>query len=150
MFCDVVLLIFGSSTLFGRLLMTYEQASLRLAEAFRAFFQGKTGIMWLVLALLPVLGMFFETLATLSILVPVRMSIVTKLGIDPVHFGIFLVLANEVALLSLPLGVNLFVSSCIATIPVEPVDIGVLPYLGVLLLCTLLAAFIPEISLCLP
>lgn len=59
-------------------------------------------------------------------------------------------LTNEVALLSPPLGVNLFVSSRIANIPVESVVIGILPYLGVLLLCTLLVAFIPEISLCLP
>ncbi|WP_297848680.1 TRAP transporter large permease subunit, partial [uncultured Desulfovibrio sp.] len=149
MLCGVVLLIVGSSTLFGKLL-TYEQAPLRLAEAFLAFSQSKTVIMLLILALLLVLGMFLETLATLIILVPVLMPIVAHLGIDPVHFGIFLVLTNEVALLSPPLGVNLFVSSRIANIPVESVVIGILPYLGVLLLCTLLVAFIPEISLCLP
>ncbi len=149
MLCGVVLLIVGSSTLFGKLL-TYEQAPLRLAEAFLAFSQSKTVIMLLILALLLVLGMFLETLATLIILVPVLMPIVAQLGIDPVHFGIFLVLTNEVALLSPPLGVNLFVSSRIANIPVESVVIGILPYLGVLLLCTLLVAFIPEISLCLP
>lgn len=149
MLCGVVLLIVGSSTLFGKLL-TYEQAPLRLAEAFLAFSQSKAVIMLLILALLLVLGMFLETLATLIILVPVLMPVVTQLGVDPVHFGIFLVLTNEVALLSPPLGVNIFVSSRIADIPVESTVIGILPYLGVLLLCTLLVAFIPEISLCLP
>lgn len=149
MLCGVVLLIVGSSTLFGKLL-TYEQVPLRLAQMFLAFSQSKVVIILLILVMLLILGMFLETLATLIILVPVLMSVVTQLGIDPVHFGIFLVLTNEVALLSPPLGVNLFVSSRIADIPVESVVVGILPYIGVLIVCTLIVAFIPEVSLFLP
>lgn len=149
MLCGVVLLIVGSSTLFGKLL-TYEQVPLRLAQMFLAFSQSKVVIILLILVMLLILGMFLETLATLIILVPVLMPVVTQLGIDPVHFGIFLVLTNEVALLSPPLGVNLFVSSRIADIPVESVVIGILPYIGVLIVCTLIVAFIPEVSLFLP
>ena len=146
MLCGVVLLIVGSSTLFGKLL-TYEQVPLRLAQMFLAFSQSKVVIILLILVMLLILGMFLETLATLIILVPVLMPVVTQLGIDPVHFGIFLVLTNEVALLSPPLGVNLFVSSKIADIPVESVVIGILPYIAVLIACTLVVAFIPEVSL---
>ena len=149
MLCGVVLLIVGSSTLFGKLL-TYEQVPLRLAQMFLAFSQSKVVIILLILVMLLILGMFLETLATLIILVPVLMPVVTQLGIDPVHFGIFLVLTNEVALLSPPLGVNLFVSSRIADIPVESVVVGILPYIGVLIVCTLIVAFIPEVSLFLP
>lgn len=149
MLCGVVLLIVGSSTLFGKLL-TYEQVPLRLAQMFLAFSQSKVVIILLILVMLLILGMFLETLATLIILVPVLMPVVTQLGIDPVHFGIFLVLTNEVALLSPPLGVNLFVSSKIADIPVESVVIGILPYIAVLIACTLVVAFIPEVSLFLP
>lgn len=149
MLCGVVLLIVGSSTLFGKLL-TYEQVPLRLAQTFLAFSQSKVVIILLILVMLLILGMFLETLATLIILVPVLMPVVTQLGIDPVHFGIFLVLTNEVALLSPPLGVNLFVSSRIADIPVESVVVGILPYIGVLIVCTLIVAFIPEVSLFLP
>ena len=149
MLCGVVLLIVGASTLFGKLL-TYEQVPLRLAQTFLAFSQSKVVIILLILVMLLILGMFLETLATLIILVPVLMPVVTQLGIDPVHFGIFLVLTNEVALLSPPLGVNLFVSSRIADIPVESVVVGILPYIGVLIVCTLIVAFIPEVSLFLP
>lgn len=149
MLCGVVLLIVGSSTLFGKLL-TYEQVPLRLAQMFLAFSQSKVVIILLILVMLLILGMFLETLATLIILVPVLMPVVTQLGIDPVHFGIFLVLTNEVALLSPPLGVNLFVSSRIADIPVESVVVGILPYIAVLIACTLIVAFIPEVSLFLP
>lgn len=149
MICGVVLVIVGASTLFGKLL-TYGQVPQRLAVSFLAFSSSKTIVLLCILALLLVLGMFLETLATLIILVPVLMPVVVQCGIDPVHFGIFLVLTNEVALLSPPLGVNLFVSSRIAGISVESVVLGILPYLGALLICTLIVAFVPEISLWLP
>ena len=94
--------------------------------------------------------MFLETLATLIILVPVLLPVVLHVGVDPIHFGIILVVSNEIALLTPPLGVNLFVSSRIANIPVEKVALGVLPYILVLLSCSLLITFVPQISLFLP
>ena len=94
--------------------------------------------------------MFLETLATLIILVPVLLPVVIHVGVDPIHFGIILVVSNEIALLTPPLGVNLFVSSRIANIPVEKVAVGVLPYIIVLLFCSLLITFVPQISLFLP
>ena len=101
-------------------------------------------------AMLFLLGMFLETLATLIILVPVLLPVVIHVGVDPIHFGIILVVSNEIALLTPPLGVNLFVSSRIANIPVEKVAVGVLPYIIVLLFCSLLITFVPQISLFLP
>lgn len=149
MICGVVLLIVGASTLFGKLL-TFEQAPVRLANAFLSFSQDKNIILLLILGLLLVLGMFLETLATLIILVPVLLPVVTQLGVDPIHFGIILVVTNEIALLTPPLGVNLFVSSRIANVPVETVAVGVIPYLIALMACMLLITFVPEISTWLP
>ncbi len=149
MICGVVLLIVGASTLFGKIL-TFEQAPLRLANAFLGFSQSKTVILLLILCLLLFLGMFLETLATLIILVPVLLPVVTHLGVDPIHFGIVLVVTNEIALLTPPLGVNLFVSSRIANLPVETVAMGVIPYLIALMICMLLITFVPAISTWLP
>lgn len=149
MICGVVLLIVGASTLFGKLL-TLEQAPLRLARLFLSISQDKNVILLFILAMLFVLGMFLETLATLIILVPVLLPVVTHLGVDPIHFGIILVVSNEVALLTPPLGVNLFVSSRIANISVERVAVGVMPYILVLLACSLLITFVPWFSLVLP
>ncbi len=147
--CGVVLIIVGASTLFGKIL-TIEQAPLRLAEALLNFSQNKYVILLLILSMLFVLGMFLETLATLIIVVPVLLPVVTSLGVDPIHFGIILVVSNEIALLTPPLGVNLFVSSKIANISVETASMGVLPYIAVLILCALLVTFIPQISMFLP
>ena len=149
MLCGVVLLIVGASTLFGKIL-TIEQAPQRLANIFLSISQDKYVILLLIQAMLFLLGMFLETLATLIILVPVLLPVVIHVGVDPIHFGIILVVSNEIALLTPPLGVNLFVSSRIANIPVEKVAVGVLPYIIVLLFCSLLITFVPQISLFLP
>ena len=75
---------------------------------------------------------------------------ILQLGIDPIHFGIILVVTNNVAMLTPPLGVNLFVSSRLAEVSVERVSLAVLPYLVALTLCILLFTFCPALILWLP
>jgi len=82
--------------------------------------------------------------------VPVLMPMLNMVGIDPIHFGVILVVTNEMALLTPPLGVNLFVSSRIAQVSVERISIGVLPFLAALLACILLFTFFPGIITWLP
>ena len=107
-------------------------------------------ILLLIAALLFFLGMFMETLATIIILVPVLLPMILQLGIDPIHFGIVLVVTNNVAMLTPPLGVNLFVASRIAGISVERISVAVIPYLIALTLCILLFTYVPAISTWLP
>ncbi len=147
--CGAVLLIVGTSTLFGKIL-TFEQAPQRLAEAVMGFSQDPYVVMLLIIGVLILLGMFMETLSTIIILVPVLMPMLRMVGIDPIHFGVILVVTNEMALLTPPLGVNLFVASRIANISVERISVGVLPFLVALMACILLLTFVPEISTWLP
>ncbi len=149
MVCGAVLLIVGTSTLFGKIL-TFEEAPQRLASAVLSISSNPQVVLLMIIGVLIILGMFMETLSTIIILVPVLMPVLKQLGIDPIHFGVILVVTNEMALLTPPLGVNLFVSSSIAQTPIEKVALGVLPYLGALLLCILLFTFVPEIVLFLP
>ena len=149
MTCGAVLIIVGASTLFGKIL-TYEQAPQKLAQMVLGFTSNPTVVLLLIIAVLYALGMFMETLSTLIILVPVILPVIIQLGIDPIHFGIILVLTNETALLTPPLGVNIFVSSRIAGISVERNALAVLPYVGTLTLCVLLIAFFPSIATWLP
>ena len=104
----------------------------------------------MIIGVLYVLGMFMETLATIIILVPVLLPMILQLGIDPIHFGIVLVVTNNVAMLTPPLGVNLFVASRIAGISVERISVAVIPYLIALTLCILLFTYVPAISTWLP
>ncbi len=104
----------------------------------------------MIVGILYFLGMFMETLSTMIILAPVLLPMVTSLGIDPIHFGVIMVITNEVAMLTPPLGVNLFVASRIANLSVEKISLAVLPYLLVLTLCILIVIYCPFLSTWLP
>jgi len=144
-----VLIIVGTSTLFGKIL-TFEQAPQKLAAAVMNFSTNPHVVMLLIIGVLIILGMFMETLSTIIILVPVLMPMLKLVGIDPIHFGIILVVTNEMALLTPPLGVNLFVSSRLAQVSVERISVAVLPFLATLISCILLFTFVPQISTWLP
>ncbi|PJX25287.1 C4-dicarboxylate ABC transporter permease [Advenella sp. S44] len=147
--CGAVLIIVGTSTLFGKI-MTYEQIPQKLAEAVLSISTQPEIILLMLIVVLIVLGMFMETLSTIIILVPVVLPMLHLVGIDPIHFGIILVITNEMALLTPPLGVNLFVASRISKVSVERLSLSVLPYLAVLLFIVLLVTFVPEIATGLP
>lgn len=149
MVCGGVLLIVGASTLFGKIL-TYEEAPQRLAALVMDISRDPTVVLLMIVAVLYVLGMFMETLSTIIILVPVLLPVILQLGIDPIHFGIILVVTNNVAMLTPPLGVNLFVASRIANLSVERLSVAVLPYLAALTGAILLLTFFPSISTWLP
>ncbi len=149
MICGGVLLIVGASTLFGKIL-TYEEAPQRLVGLVMGISTDPNVVLLLIIAVLYVLGMFMETLATIIILVPVLLPVILKLGIDPIHFGIILVVTNNVAMLTPPLGVNLFVASRITHLSVARVSVAVLPYIAALTVAILLITYFPSIATWLP
>ena len=139
MTCGAVLLIVGASTLFGKIL-TFEEAPQRLASIVLGISDDPHLVLLMIIGVLYVLGMFMETLATIIILVPVLLPMILQLGIDPIHFGIVLVVTNNVAMLA----------SRIAGISVERISVAVIPYLIALTLCILLFTYVPAISTWLP
>ena len=147
--CIVWALFVGASTLFGKIL-TYEEAPQKLVSLVLGFSTKPEVVLLLIISILYVLGMFLETLATIIILVQVLLPLILKLGIDPSHFGIILVVTNNVAMLMPPLGVNLFVASRLSKLPVEKVSVAVLPYIGALTVASLIFTFFPSIATWLP
>ena len=100
--------------------------------------------------LLLFLGMFMETLATIVILAPIFLPLITKVGIDPVFFGIFWVITNEVALLSPPLGVNLFIAQNLSGISFERVAKGAFPYMMLIICFIIMLILWQDLPLWLP
>jgi C4-dicarboxylate transporter DctM subunit len=96
-----------------------------------------------------VLGMFLDGVAMIVLTAPLLFPIATHLGIDPVHFAVIMVANVEIATLTPPIGLNLFVMSGIARIPVEEVVKGVTPFYFTRLVSLGLITFIPSISLAL-
>ncbi len=96
------------------------------------------------------LGMFLEVYSVLLLMVPILLPLLNSLNIDPIHFGILLVINMEIALLTPPVGLNLFVISNISGIPLSQVVKGTLPFVLLMLLLLILVTYVPILSLFLP
>jgi tripartite ATP-independent transporter DctM subunit len=109
---------------------------------------------WLFLLLANVLmlfvGCFLEPTAAITILVPILLPIARQLGIDPVHFGLVMVLNLMIGLLHPPMGMVLFVLARVAKLSVERTTVAILPWLIPLLLSLAILTYIPAVGLWLP
>ena len=144
-----VMIIIGVATTFGRLLTMY-QIPYNMAMFLSNLSSNKYVILMLINLFLLFIGMFMETLATIIILTPLLLPVVTNLGVDPIHFGILLVVNSEIGFLTPPLGVNLFVASGISKISLERITRAIIPFIVALLVGVTLLTFIPQISTFLP
>ena len=138
-----IIIVLGVSTLFGRIL-TMQRIPHQLANAMITLTDNPYVILLLFL------GMFMETLATIVILAPIFLPLITKVGIDPVFFGIFWVITNEVALLSPPLGVNLFIAQNLSGISFERVAKGAFPYMMLIICFIIMLILWQDLPLWLP
>lgn len=144
-----VLLIVAAASLFGWVLTT-TQVTERATEALLSVTDNRYVILLLANVLLLFVGCFLEPVASISILVPVLMPVILKVGIDPVHFGVVMTLNLMIGLLHPPLGMVLFVLSRIAKLSIERTTMAILPWLIPLMMSLIAITLIPEITLWLP
>ena len=113
---------------------------------------GATAIIMLLIVFYLILGCFLEVLSMQVTTIPIAYPIVTALGVDPIWFGVFIVLMSEIALITPPVGMNLYVVQSIRQDggPISDVIIGIWPYVVMMLGFTVLLWFVPEIVLWLP
>jgi C4-dicarboxylate transporter DctM subunit len=97
--------------------------------------------------LLFVVGMFVETSAAILVLGPILAPIAVSFGVDPVHFGIIIVVNLAMGMITPPLGVNLFAAASVANIPVQRMFRPLLVPVGTVILALLLITYVPQISL---
>ncbi len=145
----VVLFIVAAASIFAWVLTTT-----RITEAIGAAVLAISDSPYVFLLLANVfllfVGCFMETIAAITILVPVFMPIIAKLGIDPVHFGLVLVLNLMIGLLTPPIGMVLFVLQKVAKISFEATVRAIVPWLAPLLLTLALITYFPGLVLWLP
>jgi C4-dicarboxylate transporter, DctM subunit len=96
------------------------------------------------------LGTVLEGLSIVLITVPLVLPLLHQFGINPIHFAIIVVINIEIAMLTPPIGLNLFVLSGVSKAPISEVIRGVLPFLGLMVILLILVSFLPSISLSLP
>ncbi|WP_279481752.1 TRAP transporter large permease [Aureimonas sp. SK2] len=144
-----VLFIVTAASVFAWLL-TVSQAAQLMSDAILAITDNPWVFLILVNVLLLVIGCFLDTIAAITIVVPILLPIALRLGIDPVHFGLILTLNLMIGLLHPPLGMVLFVLSRVAKLSVERTTIAILPWLVPLFVALLVITFFPVVTLWLP
>ncbi|MFO1312575.1 MAG: TRAP transporter large permease [Burkholderiales bacterium] len=144
-----VLFIVAAASIFGWLL-TATRVTDFVTEWVLSFTDKKWVFLLLVNLLLLFIGCFLEPTAAILIAIPVLMPVVLKLGIDPVHFGLIVVLNLMIGLLHPPMGMVLFVLARVARMSMERTTMAILPWLVPLIGSLLLITYVPAISLWLP
>jgi TRAP-type C4-dicarboxylate transport system permease large subunit len=107
-------------------------------------------VMGIILIILLILGCFMESVAVLVITIPVFMPIIAQYNIDPVQFGVIMVLTSMIGLLTPPVGMVLFTMSSLSSVSVSRLSVEVLPFLAGITLVTLFCAYFPGPLLWLP
>ncbi|MFC0268680.1 TRAP transporter large permease [Kushneria aurantia] len=125
--------------------------STRIDELLQAYNPSPITLLLMVLAILIVLGFFIETLSLMVITIPVVAPLLFTAGFDPVWFGVMMILFVELALITPPVGLNLYiVQSSRPDRPFSHVIVGALPYIAIMLIMALLLILFPSIALWLP
>lgn len=145
----VVLLVVGAAAIFAWIL-----TSNRVPEQFAAALLAVSDRPWVILILINLIlllvGCFMETVAAITIMVPVLLPIAVSIGVDPVHFGVIMVLNLMLGLLTPPVGMVLYVLARVAKIPFEKCVVGTAPFLIPLVGVLLLVTFVPALTMWLP
>lgn len=98
-------------------------------------------------AALFIIGMFIETSAAILVLAPILAPVAMRFGIDPVHFGLVMVVNLAMGMITPPFGVNLFAACTVARISVDQILKDLIPFVLVILACLMVITYVPEISL---
>lgn len=145
----VVLLIIAFAAPFSFALAA-ERIPQSMADGVLALSDHPIVILLLINVLLLVVGAFLETTAALIVFIPVLMPVAAEIGLDPVHFGMIVILNLVIGLTTPPLGICLMLASSIARVPYEKAIKAVLPFLVALLLVLVATMYIPALSTFLP
>jgi C4-dicarboxylate transporter DctM subunit len=145
----MLFMILASAALFGHA-VTIMRLPLSLLQAISAMGLSEIGFIVAVMMVIFILGMFLETISIILITTPILLPVMTRLGIDPVWYGILLMINLELALITPPVGMNLFVIRGIGQAPLADVIRGCLPYVFLMIAGLILVLAFPELSLWLP
>ncbi len=145
----MVLILIGAAAAFGEV-MTYLHVPSRLAAALTSLTDSRILLLLLINLLLLVLGAIMDMAPLIVITTPILLPVAGDLGIDPVHFGVILLLNLAIGLCTPPVGSTLFVGCAIGGIEMEKAVRGLWPFYIAMVIILMIVTYIPEISLWLP
>jgi tripartite ATP-independent transporter DctM subunit len=145
----MVMMLIGFSVGFGYM-MAIMQIPAKVTEFFLTLTENKYVLLLLINILLLVLGTFMDLAPMLLICTPILLPVVVKFGVDPVHFGMIMILNLGIGLITPPVGPTLFVGCAIGKVTMEEVSKELWPFYGAMCLALLIVTYVPAISLWLP
>ena len=143
------MVIIGCATAFTRIL-TIEKIPDTITTGILNFSDNMIVILLLINLLLLVVGCFMDTTPAMMVLSPILLPIAMQFGVDPIHFGLIMVVNLAIGFITPPLGINLFVAARVGGSSLEIVCSGIIKFILVMILALLLITFIPGISMILP
>lgn len=146
---SIVMILIGFAAAFGAV-MTYMQLPSRITEFFTSLSDNKYVILMYLNIMLLLIGTLMDMAPIILILTPVLLPVTNSLGIDPVHFGMIMMVNLGIGLITPPVGSVLFVASAVSKQKIEAVVRAMLPFYGMLLLVLGMVTYIPAVSLWLP
>ncbi len=145
----IVMILIGFAAAFGAV-MTYMQLPTRITEFFTSLSDNKYVILMYLNIMLLLVGTLMDMAPLILILTPVLLPVTNSLGIDPVHFGMIMMVNLGIGLITPPVGSVLFVASAVSKQKIETVVRAMLPFYAMLLVVLAMVTYIPAISLWLP
>ena len=145
----MVFMIIAGAAVFGHAI-TIIRLPFGVTEAVAEIGLGPLGFIVAVMALIFILGMFLESIAIILITTPILLPTMAHLGIDPVWYGILLMVNLELAMITPPVGMNLFVIKGITDAPLSEVVKGAAPFVLLMLICLAVLIAFPALATWLP
>lgn len=143
---SVIMFIIACAGVFGYFL-TREKVPAQMTELMLSITDNWIIVLLIINLILLIVGTFMETAAAIIILTPILVPIASAIGIDPVHFGIIMIVNLAIGFITPPVGINLFVASNIAGTKFENLVRAVIPFIIIMFIDVLIISFVPSISL---
>lgn len=143
------MVIIGCATAFTKIL-TIQRIPDMITKGISGLTTNYVLILLLINLLLLIVGCFMDTTPAMMVLSPILLPIALSIGMNPIHFGVIMVVNLAIGFITPPLGINLFVAARVGQEPLETVTSGIMRFMVVMLICLMLITFIPAISMLIP
>jgi tripartite ATP-independent transporter DctM subunit len=149
MISGAVLIIVGPAKAFGELMSLMDVPEL-VGEFLIGFTDSGFILLMVISVILIITGMFLESIAQIILLTPLMLPIAVSVGIDPIVFGILMVIACEIGFLTPPVGANLFVAARLTNLGIDRISVAVIPFLLTYVVVIVLISLFPDLVTFLP
>lgn len=145
----IVMILIGTSTAFGWLL-AYLKVPALIAQAIFSFSSDRIVVLLIINLFLLFMGTLMDMSSLILITTPILLPVAKQIGVDPVHFGVIMILNLGIGLLTPPVGSTLFLGSAISGVSIERITRSSLPFFGVMVLMLMLVTYVPAVSMFVP